>query len=351
MAEVVRYVNVGSTAGGDGTTNATAGANRAYATLSEWETNEQTNLVSAGDTHIVYCTGGQDSTAVLIDGWTTGASNYITVSNNTTDDDAGGIFDSAKYFLDKGTGSGGIVTVNSDNVKFSKVQFRRDGPTSGSLSRSCVLIQAQASGNTHDYNDCIFLSIAPTATAQKAGIVVTDSDTVLTTKNCVFYDFDDTNDDGISINSQSAGSADLINNTFQNCTVGVTGLSNTKIKNNVFQDCGTDVSGTVDTTNSGYNLSDASSGLPGSNNVHSSTLTFNNKASDDFHLASGDTSAIGAGHGPSSDSDVPSTDVDGDARSGTTCDIGFDEYVSVGGATNPKGPLGMPIFGPLGGPV
>ena len=35
MARTIRYVNTASTAGGDGTTNATAGANRAYASLEE----------------------------------------------------------------------------------------------------------------------------------------------------------------------------------------------------------------------------------------------------------------------------------------------------------------------------
>ena len=33
MATITRYVNTASTPGGDGTTNATSGANRAYASL------------------------------------------------------------------------------------------------------------------------------------------------------------------------------------------------------------------------------------------------------------------------------------------------------------------------------
>ncbi len=81
MATVTRYVNTNSTAGGNGTTNATSGANRAYATLSEWESNEQTDLVTDGDVHVCICdgAGGDDSTFVLIDGWTTGSSNDITI--------------------------------------------------------------------------------------------------------------------------------------------------------------------------------------------------------------------------------------------------------------------------------
>ena len=36
-ATITRHVNTDSTAGGDGTTNATEGDNRAYATLAEWK--------------------------------------------------------------------------------------------------------------------------------------------------------------------------------------------------------------------------------------------------------------------------------------------------------------------------
>ena len=79
MAEVARFVNTGSTPGGDGTTKATAGDNRAYASLNEWESNEETDLVTASDTHVVECDGGEDDTALNIAGWTLGASDYVTV--------------------------------------------------------------------------------------------------------------------------------------------------------------------------------------------------------------------------------------------------------------------------------
>lgn len=79
MALVTRYVNLSSTPGGDGTTNATSGTNRAYASLSEWEAAEQTDLVTAGDVHKVICTGGADSTAVNLTGWTTSTTNYVII--------------------------------------------------------------------------------------------------------------------------------------------------------------------------------------------------------------------------------------------------------------------------------
>ena len=69
MAQITRYVNLRSTPGGDGTTNATTGANRAYASIEEWNTNEATNI--GADTHTVYLSGGTDtlSSTVDLDGW------------------------------------------------------------------------------------------------------------------------------------------------------------------------------------------------------------------------------------------------------------------------------------------
>lgn len=87
MATVTRYVNPASTPGGDGTTNATSGANRAYASLIEWEADEQTDLVGDGDNHVVYCASGTNNETLhtSVYGWTTGASNKITIQGNPSD--------------------------------------------------------------------------------------------------------------------------------------------------------------------------------------------------------------------------------------------------------------------------
>jgi hypothetical protein len=65
MATIQRYVNTASTAGGDGTTNATSGANRAYPTLSAWEAGMGSG--NSGDDYIVDCCGSTaDSTALTV---------------------------------------------------------------------------------------------------------------------------------------------------------------------------------------------------------------------------------------------------------------------------------------------
>ncbi len=88
MADVERYVNTDSTAGGDGTTDATAGANRAYATLSEWNTQEATDLVTATNTHRVRCSapsGSVDTSGFNISGWTTSSTYHITIEVEESD--------------------------------------------------------------------------------------------------------------------------------------------------------------------------------------------------------------------------------------------------------------------------
>jgi len=71
--------------------------------------------------------------------------------------------------------------------------------------------------------------------------------------------------------------------------------------------------------------------IPGANSVSNSTLTFTDKAGKDFSLDASDTDAIGAGIGPASDSEVPSEDIVGTARSGATTDIGAFMFVGGGG--------------------
>ncbi len=83
MATVQRYVNTASTAGGDGTTNATSGASRAYASLSEWEA---ASGGSATDDYIVDCCGSAaDTTAVTVDFATNITTGSITIRGNRND--------------------------------------------------------------------------------------------------------------------------------------------------------------------------------------------------------------------------------------------------------------------------
>ncbi len=74
---ITRYVNTASSPGGDGTTNATTGANRAFASLNEAEA---AIPASIADWYGIVCEGqNADTAAVDFAGTTTSASNYVQV--------------------------------------------------------------------------------------------------------------------------------------------------------------------------------------------------------------------------------------------------------------------------------
>lgn len=92
MAAVQRYVDTAS-AGGDGTTQGHSGGTAAYASLSSWESSEQTNLTTGPDTHTVSCAGSTaDATATTIEGWTTSTTAYITVEGDRSAPDSDGFY-------------------------------------------------------------------------------------------------------------------------------------------------------------------------------------------------------------------------------------------------------------------
>ena len=150
--------------------------------------------------------------------------------------------------------------------------------------------------------------------------------------NCIAIDFVNGTESCGGFNGAGDDESILVYNCgFYNCYTAITtGYRDTVLRNSWVQGATTIVSGQLSqiTVISDYNLSDGTSSWPGSNNVDNSTLTFVNAASDDYHLASGDTDAIGAGIGPSSDANVYTTDGDGDIRTGLTTDIGPDLYVA-----------------------
>lgn len=108
--------------------------NRAYASLSEWESNEQTNLVSDGDTHVVYVEGSTaDTTATTISGWTTGSGNEISVETNGTSLQHDGSWDTGLYRLTAGSN---ILTIGQAYTTIFGLQFEH---TSGNF-HDCLVI-------------------------------------------------------------------------------------------------------------------------------------------------------------------------------------------------------------------
>ena len=121
-------------------------------------------------------------------------------------------------------------------------------------------------------------------------------------------------------------SSEVYNNTFVDCNTGIYSNNSSPVYNCLAQ-CD-DVAGTCfDGVGGDYNLSDDAT-ASGDNSIIDATVTF--AGAGDYHLASNDSSgAINGGIGPTEDVDVPTYDIDGDTRSGSTCDVGADELVSV----------------------
>ena len=129
MALITRYVNTASTAGGDGTTNATTGAARAYASLNEWEANEQVDLVAATDQHIVHCVGtSADTTAVDVNGWTTSTTYYITIQVDAADRPTSAQYSTSNYRLES-SGTATLLILSEVGTKVFGLQIYRSNIT------------------------------------------------------------------------------------------------------------------------------------------------------------------------------------------------------------------------------
>jgi len=327
----IRYVNPDSTAGGNGTTNATTGANRAYVSLSAWEAARQASL---SDVEECVCeTGGTaDSTAVTIDGWTTSAANYIYIHPSAGHRHPG-YWDAAKYRL--------TANLNywEDFVRIEGVQWRTASGT--------IAIQGNDTGTTtadvRIYN-CVFDACAGSGAF---GYVVR-----MDHRKTIMFNNVWNNCGGGALttvyairSNNSNGGIFFYNNTIRgsnsNFDVGV-GADNGiwRIRNvAVFNVNGAAFIGGGTITADYLASSDATGDdLGGSHDKisQSFTSTFVNAGSGDLHLQSGDTVLKDAGQDLSSDPDsyggsigTPlSLDIDGDSRS-APWSIGVDVVVAT----------------------
>ena len=319
MAVVTRYVNTASTAGGDGTTNGTAGATRAYASLSEWEAAEQADLVTATDTHIVNCSGtAADTTQFTLAGWTTDATYFITINGDNTT----GTY-STSHYRSEITTTGNFYynfTISNDYTVVNDMQVFS---TNAAYTNNRIYY---TTADYVDFNRCI-VKAAVTTSMTSFGFMWNAGDGGSAT-NCLAFDIDKTGSAGFNILlSGTTADVALDNCTAYNCDYGFkqqykdTALRNCLAQGGVqgFDTIGSNY-GSID-----YCCSDVSGEAVGTNGVIG-TVTFVDAANDDYMPASGDTVAKDAGQ------DLSGTFTDDLA--GTTRDASFDigalEYVASG---------------------
>lgn len=298
---ITRYVNTASSAGGDGTTSATTGANRAYVSLAAFEA----TLGTLADNYTVYCTGATADTGVNFNGITP-AGYYINVIGDqdwsTTTD-----ISTSKYRIVSTAQNAFSVNNTSLTVNVSNIGLILDVSKTDQRSFYCQ-------AGTLNVDKCVIHGNGTPASNAYGSVFRGNGGTVNATNCCVY-----------SIATVVWNVNNAINITAIACYWTLR-PNIVKIENWIMQDSIVDNNYDVACD---YMLTDSASlGGGGTNNRLSKTLTFVDKANRNYHLAASDTDAIGYGIGPSADADVPTSDIDGNTRSGATTDIGADLYIS-----------------------
>ncbi len=225
MADIVRFVDTGSDAGGDGTTSATSSGDNthAYQFRNQWEAAEETDLDTANNTHTVHFNrtngGGMDTVAVTVTGWTTSATDFLTLIGD--DFPATGIYDNTKYVLHNNDSAVTFYSINEDFVNETNLQMLVT--ETGTNTRRGLNITGQNVSNAINIDSCIFQGNV-SGTGEAIGIRAADAgdDLNLTIFNTQFCGFFITGDIGFrSLSITNVNTTNIYNCTFYNNTVGI----------------------------------------------------------------------------------------------------------------------------------
>jgi hypothetical protein len=335
-ATITRYVNTASS-GGDGTTNATSGANAAYASLSAFEAAEDTDLDTANNNIIVNCSGTTaDTTAVTFAGWTTSATDDITINGNNP----GGVFSASYYRLE--TANATCITINgvgdgTKHINFNQLQLNPSRSTGGNASGINIdsLPNATAEFN---FTRCIVYGGSNTNNGGYAfylGGNVGGCTATFNIINCIGYGFDrDGMVGGLVASNFSGNTINVVNSvSCDNAYYSIDNIAGTMTMTNcaVFNNAD-DTRGTITIT---YCAGDDAEFDSGTGNIgldNSSTswnANFTNYGSGDFSVKDINADIYDAG----TDLSVYfTTDITGGTR--TTWDIGAFEFQTAVASTS-----------------
>ena len=303
MPDQNSFVNTGSTAGGNGTENVKTGANRAYPSRASWNTSEATNLVTDGDIHILYCDGDggtDDTTKLTMSAWTTGASNYITVTSGNSYR-LRGVNDWSKLFI-----------MNEDYYREDGLVVEHLSASGNTSTNDSVLLVDAAGGSSSD----IRFSNIHILGGPREGIVHTGGvgyyDNILIEDCLGNYGFFST------YNSSAPNGTVLRHATVVNSgsveAIGCQNANYLTAKNCYAHDNGSTNGGYGSNVQTNYvtcAASDATGSSAALDNVAFSTVNFENvtAGSEDLHIKSG-SNLNGGGTDISADTNWVSTDLD-----------------------------------------
>lgn len=303
------------------------GAGTDYTSLAAWEADAQ-GWGSSGDTNTAQCrssSGTADTSTLTLAGWVSGVEFAIEAIAGHEAIKTG--IDTSRYRLSVGDAKAlavqvftgtitGIQILNSGASQFTKlIEVGLTTWDEYNITFDSCYLFAQNMGFE---SDAFYIYDLGTSTIRfrnsflrmtgsssgNVGFNCNDSGATLTIYNSIVYGFTST---GI-LNSN--GTVEVVNSA-------------------VFA-TGDDFSGTITITNCASDDGDGTNPVAPSGGDWANE--FSDPANGDFTLLN-TGNLYDAGVGPGSDANVPTTDIDGDARSGATCDIGADEYVAAGGET------------------
>lgn len=297
-----------------------------YTSLSAWEAGEQTSY-SSGDIAIADCrrsTSTKDTTAVTIDGWTSGVVPKIQVhadcrhEGKWADQQAGG-----NYVYTLSVGNYTAITIQQEGTVIEGLQVEHNASSNyrrliyfidvGGEVSACL---GQSAGGVGAYRVGVYVSTVPTGKT-------------FTAINNVFDGLDGS---GFEISTTDSGAGRLYNNTVYGCAKGITtSYQDVIAKNNgCFDNSSLGFSGTFH-SDSDYNVSSDSTAI-GTNKATGKTSYsdyFVDHSNGDFHLK--DTSYNLWGINSSNLTSTFTVDIDGDTRADSNqFGIGADYYTSSG---------------------
>ena len=328
MPEILRHLHRDSTPGGNGTTEATTGPDRAYALFSEWNAAEATNMGGANWHHLIVHGTGEMVDSFAITGW--GASDFILIEVAEGSRHNG--IPKSGFYLRKSLGFDGIVTIG-DNGNIYIVGLDVENTHASGWGFFC---NRPGTGRIMLKNCISKASVAFRMSGGGANTALMDS---------VAYD------SGEGIITPNWYPLEILNSTFKNCTDGIkkagtSGTGRITCKNTVVvggtNKYATPLADHFSTANSSNNATDAAvtTDVPGAGAIANIVSgDFTNYATNDLSLAiesalvnAGTDSASNYGAYDRAEYVALEADIIGTSRpQGAAWDIGAFEFVDEGG--------------------
>jgi hypothetical protein len=289
----VLYVNTASSAGGNGTTNATSGANRAYASLRE-ACAALTLIGTLSEPYTIYCEGEAADTLSVKQpqlNFITSPENYVHIMT-TPENRHNGAWSPTKYRIEVLKDSGFYNNFASHiRLEGLQVQITVDIVTSTNYNCFRLLTANNVSDNIdHRFSNCLARGVhVEGGTGRIIGFIDSQSNPPLVGTvrriNCIavgcYTGFDSASLQLTNYNCTAYGNEYGYGGT-QPC-VNCLGADNTEFD---FLNVG---------ASGHFNNASTDDRAPGTNSRINQTFTFVNAASGDFQLTSGDTGAKGFG--------------------------------------------------------